>query len=144
MWIAMGFGAGKAPMAPGTFGTLVGIPFYLLLSVVSALTYAVIVVALFAFGVWISQIAERRLGRHDHPAIVWDEIVGFLITMFLAPVGWLWILIGFLLFRAFDVWKPFPIRVLERLHGGLGVMADDALAGAYACVVLQALVWFGS
>ncbi len=130
-------------MAPGTFGTLVGIPFYLLLRLAPTLIYALIVVALFLFGVWISQIAEKQLGQHDHRAIVWDEIVGFLITMFLAPAGWLWIFIGFLLFRAFDVWKPFPIRALERLPGGLGVMADDALAGGYACLLLQGLVWFG-
>lgn len=134
-------------MAPGTFGTLVGVPLYFLFSLLPAPIYALVVAVLFVLGVWVCRIAEAQLGRQDHPAIVWDEVVGFLIAMFLAPQGpqsWRWVLIGFLLFRAFDIWKPPPIRSLERWQGGLGVMADDALAGAYACIVLQAIVWLGS
>ncbi len=140
-FLAFGFGAGKLPRAPGTFGTLVGIPVYLLLQPLSAPAYAIIVLALFAFGVWLCHETEKDLGVHDHPGIVWDEIVGYLITMFMAPVGWIWIVTGFLLFRLFDIWKPFPIRQIERrIRGGFGNMLDDALAAIYAWFVLQAVV----
>ena len=134
-------------MAPGTVGTLVAIPIYLLLSTLPAVIYALVVFALFLFGVWACQIAEEELGKPDHPSIVWDEIIGCLITMFLAPQdsnAWRWLLLGFLLFRAFDIWKPPPLRSLESWRGGLGVMADDAGAGVYAWLGLQAIVWFGS
>lgn len=144
LFAATGFGVGRAPIAPGTFGTLVGILFYVAASWLTPLYYVVVVLALFIVGMWLCEIAETELGEHDHPSIVWDEIVGFLITMFLAPPGWRWIVLGFLLFRLFDIWKPFPIQHLERVPGGLGAMADDALAGVYACLVLQTLVWLGS
>lgn len=140
----MGFGVGRVPVAPGTFGTLVGIPFYFLFRSMPPSAYLLTVVVLFALGVWICRIAEAHLGQHDHGGIVWDEIVGFLIAMFLAPPGWVWIVVGFILFRVFDVWKPLSIRRFERLPGGFGVMADDAVAGIYACVVLQALAQFGA
>jgi len=141
-FLAFGFGAGKAPVAPGTFGTLVGIAAYLLLQPLSALSYAVTVLALFALGVWLCQVTERDLKVHDHPGIVWDEIVGYLITMFMAPAGWAWIVAGFLLFRLFDIWKPFPIRQLERrIQGGFGNMLDDALAGLYSLAALQGIVY---
>lgn len=141
-FLAFGFGAGKAPVAPGTFGTLVGIAAYLLLQPLPALSYAATVLVLFALGVWLCQVTERDLGVHDHPGIVWDEIVGYLVTMFMAPAGWVWIVAGFLLFRLFDIWKPFPIRQLERrIQGGFGNMLDDALAGFYALAVLQGLVY---
>jgi phosphatidylglycerophosphatase A len=141
-FLAFGFGAGKAPVAPGTFGTLVGIAAYLLLQPLSALSYAVTVLALFALGVWLCQVTEQDLKVHDHPGIVWDEIVGYLITMFMAPAGWVWIVAGFLLFRLFDIWKPFPIRQLERrIQGGFGNMLDDALAGLYSLAALQGMVY---
>lgn len=142
-FFAFGFGAGKAPVAPGTFGTLVGIPFYLVLLPLSAVSYAVVVLLMFGLGVWFCHVTEKGLGVHDHPGIVWDEIVGYLITMFMAPVGWVWIVAGFLLFRLFDIWKPFPIRQIERrIQGGLGNMLDDALAGVYALAVLQGAVYW--
>jgi phosphatidylglycerophosphatase A len=141
-FLAFGFGAGKAPVAPGTFGTLVGIAAYLLLQPLSAASYAVTVLALFALGVWLCQVTEQDLKVHDHPGIVWDEIVGYLITMFMAPAGWVWIVAGFLLFRLFDIWKPFPIRQLERrIQGGFGNMLDDALAGLYSLAALQGMVY---
>ena len=141
-FLAFGFGAGKAPVAPGTFGTLVGIPVYLLLLPVSALTYALVVLVLFGLGVWLCHVTEQDLGVHDHPGIVWDEIVGYLITMFMAPNGWVWIAVGFFLFRLFDIWKPFPIRQIERrIQGGFGNMLDDALAGFYSLAVLQGMVY---
>ena len=141
-FLAFGFGAGKMPVAPGTFGTLVGIPFYLLLASLPPLIYADVVLGLFALGVWLCQVTEQDLKVHDHPGIVWDEIVGYLITMFMAPRGWQWIVLGFVLFRLFDIWKPFPIRQLERrIQGGFGNMFDDALAGLYALAVLQLVVY---
>ena len=95
---------------------------------------------MFAVGVWLCQATERDLRVHDHPGIVWDEIVGYLITMFMAPTGWAWIALGFVAFRLFDIWKPFPIRALERrIRGGFGNMFDDALAGLYSLAVVQAV-----
>ncbi|MDH3514031.1 MAG: phosphatidylglycerophosphatase A [Gammaproteobacteria bacterium] len=140
-FLAFGFGAGKLTRAPGTFGTLVGIPVYLLLQPLSPLIYGVVVLVLFSLGVWLCHVTEKDLGMHDHPGIVWDEIVGYLITMFMAPAGWEWMVLGFFLFRLFDIWKPFPIRQIERrIQGGLGNMLDDALAAVYAWFVLQAVV----
>jgi len=140
-FLAFGFGSGKAPKAPGTFGTLVGIPAWLLLQPFATYIYVAVVAGMFGVGVWICHVTERDLGVHDHPGIVWDEIVGYLITMFLAPAGWAWMALGFVLFRLFDIWKPFPIRQIERrIQGGFGNMLDDALAAVYAWVVLQAVV----
>ena len=142
-FLALGFGSGKAPFAPGTFGTLVAIPIYFLLRELAPLTYALIVIAMFALGVWICQITEQDLGEHDHSSIVWDEIVGYLITMFMAPAGWIWIAAGFFLFRLFDIWKPFPIRALQRrIRGGFGNMLDDVLAALYALAFIQIAAHF--
>ncbi|HSD96135.1 MAG TPA: phosphatidylglycerophosphatase A [Sulfuricaulis sp.] len=140
-FLAFGFGSGRSPVAPGTFGTLVGIPAYLLLQPLAIYIYVAVVTGLFGVGVWLCQVTERDLGVHDHPGIVWDEIVGYLITMFLAPGGWEWVVLGFFLFRLFDIWKPFPIRQIEhRVRGGFGNMLDDALAALYAWFALQAVV----
>ena len=142
---ALGFGSGKAPFAPGTFGTLAAIPLYLLLRELSPLAYALVVIAMFAVGVWFCQVTEQDLGEHDHSSIVWDEIVGYLITMFMAPVGWGWMVLGFFLFRLFDIWKPFPIRTLERrIRGGFGNMLDDVLAACYALAFIQIAAHFVS
>lgn len=142
-WVAIGFGVGRAPVAPGTFGTLLGVLLYLLLSSLSAVVYGLLVAALFVGGAWICDIAEKQLGSHDHRSIVWDEVVGYLIAMWSAPSGWIWIVIGFGLFRLFDIWKPFPIRRIDRaVPGGFGCMADDALAGVYAFVMMQILAQF--
>lgn len=137
-FLAQGFGAGRIPVAPGTFGTLVGIPIYIALSALAPWLYAAGVTLLFALGVWLAELTGHDLGAHDHQSIVWDEIVGFLITMFLAPPGWLWIAAGFILFRLFDIWKPYPIRLIDRrLTNGFGCMLDDVLAGIYALAALQ-------
>lgn len=139
--IATGFGVGRAPVAPGTFGTLLGIPIYIFVYPLPIGFYIAITAALFLIGIAVCECAERHMGRHDSPAIVWDEIVGYLITMAFAPPEWVWIVVGFVLFRLFDIWKPFPIRRIDRtLPGGFGTMLDDALAGIYASVVLQLLV----
>lgn len=137
---AFGFGAGAIKIAPGTFGTLAAIPLCILLQDLPLLMYISITAALFLLGVWLCQITTRDLGVHDHPGIVWDEIVGYLITMIAAPAGWLWIVLGFALFRFFDIWKPWPINLLDRhVKGGFGVMIDDVMAGVYAWLVMQGI-----
>lgn len=139
-WLAVGLGSGLVPKAPGTFGTLVAIPLYLLLNSLWIWYYLAVVVVGFLIGIWICATAARQLGVHDDPSIVWDEIIGFLITMIAAPPGWLWIGIGFVLFRIFDIIKPWPIRRIDQqVGGGLGIMLDDVLAGIYALIVLQVL-----
>jgi len=144
VFLAFGFGVGKLPKAPGTFGTLVGVGLYLILQAfgLSTIEYAGLVSLLFALGIWLCHEAEKILDVPDHPGIVWDEIVGYLMTMFLAPTGWLWVIVGFVLFRLFDIWKPYPIGLVDRqVKGGLGTMLDDALAAVYAGVMLQAIAW---
>ncbi len=138
---ACGFGSGLAPVAPGTFGTLVALPLWWLLQPLPLAAYLAVVALLAAVGVWLCGRAAAALGVHDHPAIVWDEIVGYLVAMSAAPAGWLPMLLGFALFRAFDILKPWPIRTVDRrVHGGLGIMLDDLLAGAFAGVVLQVVL----
>lgn len=140
--LAFGFGAGAMPFAPGTFGTLVAVPVYFLMRDLSLPWYAAILVLLFGCGIWLCGETARQLQTHDHPGIVWDEIVGFLLTMTMAPPAWVWIAIGFALFRLFDIWKPFPIRWMDaHVKGGLGIMLDDVAAGLMAALVLQGLVW---
>lgn len=142
--LAFGLGSGCAPVAPGTFGTLVAVPLYLLMALLVPIQYAVLTLILAVLGIGICQHASRRLGVHDHPGIVWDEVVGFLVTMFMVKPGLLAVLVGFGLFRLFDIWKPFPIRWLDRqVHGGMGIMLDDVVAGVYAAVLMQVLVWQG-
>ncbi len=139
--LAFGFGSGLAKYAPGTFGTLVAIPLYLAISALPAWLYAVTVVAAFALGVWICDTVSRDLEVHDHGGIVFDEFVGFWITMFLVPPSVLAVLAGFALFRLFDIWKPGPIRWCDRnVQGGFGIMVDDVVAGVVACAALHLLL----
>lgn len=141
-WFAFGAGAGLAPVAPGTAGTLVGVAIWWFMQDLPPAHYLAITAALFGAGVWLCGVAARHLGVHDHPGIVWDEIVGFLITMAGAPHGWPWLVAGFVLFRLFDIVKPWPIRWLDRrVGGGFGVMLDDAAAALYAWGVLQGLAY---
>ncbi|MCF6189574.1 MAG: phosphatidylglycerophosphatase A [Cocleimonas sp.] len=137
-FLAFGFGSGLAPFAPGTFGTLAAIPLYLLMQGLSLPIYLAITAIVCVVGVWICGKSSEKLGVHDHSGIVWDEFAGYFVTMIAAPAGWLWILIGFALFRLFDIWKPWPISVLDKqVHGGLGIMVDDILAGVFALIFLQ-------
>lgn len=137
-WLAYGFGAGLSPMAPGTIGTLVAIPLYLLLANLPTPVYVGAVVALIAVGVWACGKAVEGAADQDPPGIVWDEVVGFLVAMTAVPMGLAWIIMGFLLFRLFDIYKPWPVRwAQERFRGGLGIIADDVVAGALTWVVLQ-------
>ncbi len=141
-FIALGFGSGLAPKMPGTFGTLAAVPLYWLLQPLPLAAYLGLTLALFILGVWACQVTSAAMGVHDHPSIVWDEVVGFLITMSFAPSGAFWLVAGFVLFRLFDIWKPWPIRWLDRrVDGGLGIMIDDVLAGVYAAVVLVVMAY---
>ncbi len=137
-WLALGFGAGLSPVAPGTAGSLVGIVVYLPLSALPTPWYVVTVTAAFAIGVPICAQAARNLGDHDHPSIVWDEIVGFLVAMTALPRDWTWVLGAFVLFRVFDIIKPWPIRRIDaHIKGGLGIMLDDLAAGLAALTILH-------
>lgn len=138
---AFGFGAGLSPKAPGTAGSLVALPLYLLLASLPLSVYVGLLALLFLFGVWITALAETALASHDHPGIVWDEIVGQLVTLTLAPVSVTAMLLGFALFRLFDIWKPFPIRWLNNnVKGGWGIMLDDLAAGIVACLCLHGIL----
>ena len=137
LFIAQGAYSGRAPIAPGTAGTLVGILLYLLARDLGGLWYGAVCAAVIGIGTWAAGKAERMFGAKDHSTIVIDEIAGFLVAMLLVPGTWQYITAAFFLFRAFDIVKPFPLRWLEHLPGGLGVMLDDIGAGIYTNVVLQ-------
>ena len=133
-FIALGFGSGLAPKAPGTFGTLASWALYCVLALVlPPLAIAFLAIPLFFLGVWACEITGRDLGVPDHGAMVWDEIVAFLPLAAIASGAWWLQLVAFGLFRLFDIWKPYPIRLVERnVKGGMGVMVDDVIAAAYA------------
>ena len=136
--IALGAGAGLAPAAPGTVGTLLAFPLYWLLAAFSTSTMALILLgAAFLLGIWACGATGRALGVADHGAMVWDEIVAFAVVLVFTPPGWQWQLGAFLLFRFFDIVKPPPIRYFDRrLKNGFGVMFDDLLAAGYTLLVL--------
>jgi len=142
-FIALGFGSGLAPRAPGTFGTLAALAIFLVLEQVMApWIVGALAIPLFFAGVWASEVTARDLGVQDHGAIVIDEIAAFLPVCVFANKSPLMLAVAFGLFRLFDIWKPFPIRQVERrVKGGLGVMADDVLAAIYACAVIALLVF---
>ena len=141
--LAVGFGSGLAPRAPGTAGTVLAVPLYLLMQPLPLVTYLLITTCLFIAGIWICTYAAEKLGVHDHPSIVIDEIVGYLISMIAAPAGWLPVLVGFVLFRFLDALKPWPISWFDRnVNGGLGIMLDDVIAGVISMALIQGLVYF--
>jgi phosphatidylglycerophosphatase A len=137
-WLACGFGSGLAPVAQGTFGSLAAILPWLLLRQLSLPVNLLVIAIGFAIGVWVCDVAGRALGVDDHRSLVWDEFIGqwiALLPALLAP--WWAVIAGFALFRLFDVWKPWPIRWLDRhLKGGMGVMVDDVVAGLFAAILL--------
>jgi phosphatidylglycerophosphatase A len=136
--LAVGFGSGLTPKAPGTFGTLAAIPFFLILSLLTPVIYFVVVLVLSIAGIYICQKAATYAGVHDHGAIVWDEFIGYFITMFMIPVSWQSILMGFVIFRLFDILKPWPISIADKkLHGGFGIMFDDVLAGLFSLAIMH-------
>jgi phosphatidylglycerophosphatase A len=143
-FFALGFGSGLAPKAPGTFGTLAALPLYLFwLQGLSLPSFLVVIALSFLLGIWLCDAAASNLGVHDHPGIVWDEFVGLWVSCIALPAGWPWLLAAFVLFRFFDILKPWPIRWLDRkVPGGLGIMVDDLLAGLFALAVIQlAAMW---
>jgi phosphatidylglycerophosphatase A len=142
-FIAFGLGSGAIPFAPGTFGTLLAIPFYLLLRPLPLYAYLLFLVFFIAFSAWISDRVSKETHTHDHPGMNIDEFAGFFVTMINAPHGWLWILFGFVLFRLFDIWKPWPIRFIdEKVQGGFGMILDDIVAGLFAmCIIQITAIW---
>lgn len=143
-FLAFGFGSGAAPFAPGTFGTLAAVPLYLLLAMLPLTYYMLALVVSLGVGIYLCDKTASDIGVHDHGGIVWDEFVGFWVTMLVAPSGWVWIVLGFILFRFFDIVKPFPIGWLDkRIGGGLGIMVDDVVAGSFAwfCLQLIAMIY---
>jgi len=142
-FIAFGFGSGALPLAPGTFGTLAAIPFYLLLASFSLKTYAVLVVIITLLSIWICNRVSKDTHTHDHQGMCLDEIVGFLVTMAGLPCTFPWIMAGFILFRLFDIWKPWPINWMdEHLKGGAGMILDDVAAGLVSAVILNFIAGF--
>ena len=144
--LSLGFGSGLSPHAPGTIGTLVAVPMYLLLSRLDLIVYLMVILGGFVLGIYACQYTSKALGVHDHSGIVWDEIIGYWITMIAIPaLTWQWILAGFVLFRFFDIVKPWPINLADKhLSGGFGIMFDDVLAGLYAFACIQAFWFFGA
>jgi phosphatidylglycerophosphatase A len=139
-FFAFGFGSGLSRYAPGTAGTVAAIPFAVLFKQVPLPLFWVVLAALFFAGVYLCGVASRMIGRHDPGNIVWDEMVGFWLTVALLPVTWAWWLAGFIAFRLFDILKPWPIRWLDRhVSGGFGIMLDDVVAALYAMLVLAIL-----
>lgn len=137
-FLALGFGSGLMPKAPGTFGTLVAIPIFLLMADLSPINYGLLVLFISVIGIYLCGKTATDVGVHDHGAIVWDEFAGFFITMFMVPVSWVSILVGFILFRIFDIFKPWPISIADKkLSGGFGIMFDDVLAGLFALIIMH-------
>jgi phosphatidylglycerophosphatase A len=142
--IAFGFGSGLAPRAPGTVGTLLGLPlFWLIAAATASLSIRIaLLVAAFLLGIWACARTGRALGVADHGGMVWDEIVAYALVLLFTPPGWLWIALAFALFRLFDILKPWPIRVADtHLKNGFGVMFDDLLAAGYAIAAIEGLQW---
>lgn len=141
-FLAFGFGSGLIAIAPGTWGTLAAIPLYLLIAGMPWEFYLTLCVLAFILGVYVCQRVSADLGVHDFSGIVWDEVVGYLLTMFMVPLHVVWVVLGFCLFRLFDIWKPQPIRFIDqKIKGGLGIMLDDVAAAIPAWIVLQLIIW---
>ena len=141
-FLAFGLGSGLAPKAQGTWGSLVGLLFVPLLAQLGLFWLAVVIVLSAIFGCWLCGKVADDLGVHDHNGIVWDEFVGVWITLFAVPMTWYWLLLGFILFRIFDIAKPWPISWADKkVAGGIGIMLDDILAGLIAAGVLQLIIF---
>jgi phosphatidylglycerophosphatase A len=144
-FLAFGFGSGLAAKMPGTFGTLAALPLVVLLSHFSSFSvYLTVTILVCVLGIWICGKTAEDMGVHDDSSIVWDEVAGMLITMLAVPLSWETVLVGFMLFRFFDIIKPWPISYLdEHVHGGFGIMIDDVLAGLLAVACLHLCLVFG-
>ncbi|MFK7815241.1 MAG: phosphatidylglycerophosphatase A [Gammaproteobacteria bacterium] len=140
--LSFGFGSGLSPKAPGTMGTIVAIPIFLAICEFTLSLYLLVVVLIFLIGCWTSGKTAKALKVHDHPGIVIDEIAGYLITMIMVPITWYWVILGFLFFRLFDIWKPWPISIIDKqVKGGFGIMLDDVLAALYSLLSLHIVIW---
>jgi len=138
--LAYGFGSGLSPWAPGTAGTAVAVGIYLLLPTMHWSLYLGFILVTFLVGIWLCGTTSKAAGVHDPGGIVWDEFVGYWLTMFMAPAGWQWIVGGFVLFRLLDILKPWPIKWADtKVEGGLGIMLDDVIAGIIGALCLQAV-----
>ena len=136
-FLAFGFGSGLAGFAPGTWGTMMAIPLYLLLLKLPSIAYLGVCILAFVYGCWVCGKVAKELGVHDYKGIVWDEVLGYWLTMFMIPVSLKAVVLGFVLFRIFDIIKPPPIRWVDRhVHGGVGIMLDDVLAAVPAWLIL--------
>lgn len=140
-FLAIGFGSGLMPKAPGTFGTLAAIPVYLMLIQFDLWVFIGVTCLVSILGIYICNYTSKALGVHDHSGIVIDEIAGYLITMIAVPFDWKWIIAGFILFRFFDILKPWPISWLDKkVGGGFGIMIDDVLAGLFSLLCLHLII----
>lgn len=144
-FFALGFGSGLARKAPGTFGTVIGLPLFWLISAYPLSLQLAVITGLFTVGIYFCDITGKALGVSDHGGIVWDEIVAMMLVLTFTPYQWYWWLAAFLAFRLFDIWKPFPIRQCDnKIKGGLGVMLDDLLAAIYAIASLKVMLWLST
>ena len=136
--LGLGFGSGLIPFMPGTMGSIAAIPLVLGAAIFASELYLLVTLAACLIGIAICENTARALGVHDHGSIVWDEIAGMFLTFVLVPLTWQTLLAGFLLFRLFDILKPWPISWLDKhVHGGFGIMLDDIIAGLMACACLH-------
>lgn len=139
---ALGFGSGLIPLMPGTFGSLAAIPLILLLAPAGNVIFITATILSSIAGVYFCGKTATDMGVHDHGSIVWDEVAGMLLTYLFVPLSMSTLIAGFVLFRIFDILKPWPIGPVDKtVHGGLGIMLDDILAGIMACVCLHGLIW---
>lgn len=142
-FFAFGFGSGLAAKAPGTVGTLAAVPLAIVLKLLPAAWFWPLLLVSFFLGIYLCGVTSQRLGQHDPGGIVWDEMVAYWLTVAFLPLHWAWLAAAFVLFRVFDIFKPWPIRQVEkRFGGGLGIMLDDVVAALYAMAVLQAAAMF--
>lgn len=145
VFIALGLGSGLSPKAPGTAGTLMAVPLVYFLQQQSPFVYTLVTLFVLLTGSWVCGYAAKKLQAHDHPAIVYDEVAGFLITMYLVRADWILMALGFILFRFFDAVKPWPISWCDKnIHGGFGIMFDDFVAGliSLACLMFFQFWWY--
>jgi phosphatidylglycerophosphatase A len=141
-FLALGFGSGLMPVMPGTFGSLAALPILYAMGFVSLQIFIVITVVSFLVGIYLCGKTASDLKAHDHGSIVWDEVAGMMVTFIAVPINPLSLLLGFLLFRFFDILKPWPISVFDRrVHGGFGIMIDDIVAGVIACACLHGILY---
>lgn len=141
LFLAFGFGSGLAKKMPGTMGTIAAVPVYLLFSQANVWVYSILTLVVCVVGIRICDDAAKQLGEHDFGGIVWDEVAGYLVTMWFVPFSWAAVLLGFVLFRIFDILKPWPIQWIDqKVEGGFGIMLDDLLAGLFSAMILWYII----